>query len=65
PNSPAADQGIMVGDEIISLNTIPKLFLSLQKIQNILAKKPSKSVKIKLKRGKKLIKTQFTLRNLI
>lgn len=65
PNSPAADQGIMVGDEIISLNTIPKLFLSLQKIQNILAKKPSKSIKIKLKRGKKLIKTQFTLRNLI
>lgn len=65
PDSPADEIGIQPNDQILSVNGISVVFLSLNKIQKILQKEDGKRIKLKLKRGKKKIKVYFQLRSLI
>ena len=64
-DSPAERAGILPGDIIKSMNSVPASFLTLEGILNKLQGKVGKRIKLKLKRGKTRIKKQFELRNLI
>ncbi|MCB0518779.1 MAG: aspartyl protease family protein [Lewinellaceae bacterium] len=65
PGSPAAQAGLLPGDEIRRLNLIPVGFLSLADIHRILKKKVGKKIRIVVKRGDKRLKFRFSLRKLI
>lgn len=62
PNSPAAEQGILPGDEIKKLNWLPAGLLSLSDVNRILSKKPGKRIKLKIVRGEEKMKKSFFLR---
>lgn len=65
PGSPAAEAGILRGDQIIKVRRVPTGFFSLGDIQRILQKKPGKKIRMVVKRDGKRIKTIITLRELI
>lgn len=65
PDSPADEIGILPNDQILSVNGISVVFLSLNRIQKILQKEEGKRIKLKLRRGKKKITVYFHLRSLI
>ncbi|RME99363.1 MAG: PDZ domain-containing protein [Bacteroidetes bacterium] len=65
PNSPAAEAGIQVGDEIRRINGLPTYILSLEDIIMRLQRKPGKRIKVVLDRNGTKIKRSFSLRDLI
>ncbi|HNM25886.1 MAG TPA: PDZ domain-containing protein [Saprospiraceae bacterium] len=65
PNSPAAESGILPGDQILRIGHSPAIFLTLSDIQRRLQGKPGKKVRISLRRnGEKMTKT-IVLRDLL
>ncbi len=65
PNSPAFENDILRGDEIISINRLPARFFSLGSINQKMQSKAGKKVRIGIKRnGKKMTRT-LVLRELI
>lgn len=63
--SPASEAGLQPGDRILSINFVPKSFLSLEGIIDRLQKRPGKRIRISVNReGERLSKT-FLLRDLI
>lgn len=65
PGSPAAEAGVLRGDEIVHLRGTPIAFFSLEDIQRILQKKPGKKIRMVVKRdGQRYTKT-LVLRDLI
>ncbi|MDQ3140682.1 MAG: aspartyl protease family protein [Bacteroidota bacterium] len=65
PGSPSAESGLMVGDQILSINRIPASFISLSKLNRFLQKEEGKIIQFKLKRDKKVLRRNIELRNLI
>jgi len=65
PNSPAAEAGILPGDQILRMGHSPVIFLTLSDIQRRLQGKPGKKVRIVVRRnGEKITKTVL-LRDLL
>lgn len=65
PDTPAAEAGLLPGDEIVNINFIPVSLTSLPAINRKLQGKIGKKIRLAIKRdGKKLIK-KFTLRDII
>lgn len=65
PNSPAAEAGILPGDEIVRVRMTPTSFFSLSSLQRVFQKKPGKHIKLTLRREGKKIKKTIVLRDLI
>ncbi len=63
--SPADLAGIKRGDQLLSLNRIPVLFMDLTQISRKLKKRAGKRVRLKLARDGNKFKTRFRLRDLI
>lgn len=65
PSSPAAEVGILPGDEILSTNRVPVSLSTLSSITQKFQKKTGKKIRLKIKRnGKKMI-FNFKLRDII
>lgn len=65
PGSPAEDAGVLVGDEIRSLNRRPASVLSLGGIQNTLQKREGKHIRLKVIRAEESQIIRFNLRKLL
>jgi C-terminal processing protease CtpA/Prc len=65
PNSPAAEAGIEVGDQILSINFVSMGKLSLDNIQSILRKEEGKLIRLLLLRNGEKIYTEFRLKKFI
>ena len=63
--SPAAEAGILAGDEILRVNRRPALLLTLPSIQQVLRRKAGKSVSLVLRRNGAKFKAAIVLRELI
>ena len=63
--SPADLAGIQSGDIIKNINRKPSIFLTFNGINRILRAKSGKKIKMKIKRGNQIIKTEFRLKDLI
>ena len=63
--SPAAEAGILPGDIIRRIQGLPSRLYSLDQITSILQKRVGKRIKLVVERNNRLIKVQFTLRELI
>lgn len=61
PNSPAAEAGIQINDEIVALNGIPINGLDIGDMYLNLNKKIGKKVSLKIKRGQSTMKKRFDL----
>jgi len=56
PDSPAEKKGILHGDQLLSINSIPVSFLSLTQIQRIMKRKEGSTIRIKiLRKGQKIV----------
>lgn len=64
-NSPASECGLMVNDEIVSLNGKPAKELSMSQIVDILRQRESNRIRITVKRNGELVKVDFRLRRLV
>jgi hypothetical protein len=65
PNSPAAESGIFIGDEIKRINGMPTFMLDMEDIIRRLQRRPGKKIKLVIDRKGTKIKRQFRLRDLI
>ncbi len=65
PRSPAAEAGILAGDQIMRIGWLASSFRTLSELQAILQKKPGTGVKIVVKREGKVFKKRIVLRDLI
>lgn len=63
--SPADLAGIKTGDIIKKINGKSNIFLSYSIINRVLRNDAGKKVRLKIKRGKQIIKTEFRLKDLI
>ncbi len=64
-NSPAAEAGVEVGDEIVGINFIPAGFLSLSGVTRKLRKREGKRIRLAVIRNEERLIFQFELRRLI
>lgn len=64
-NSPAAEAGIQVGDEIKKVNGFPTTFMHLVDLSKRFQKKAGKKIRLVVKRGEQRLTTRFQLRELI
>lgn len=64
-NSPAAEAGMQIGDEIKRINNVPAGLLSLSDLTRKLRKRPGKKIKILVLRGEERLKFSFKLRRLL
>ena len=65
PGSPAAEAGILRGDQIKAINGLPSSLLSLRNIITYLQKREGKRIKMTIVRDGQKIKKEFRLRELI
>ena len=65
PDSPAAAAGLLPNDELLSVNGLPASMYSMSGIQRQLRKKVGKEVRVKVRRGSRILQMRFTLRDLI
>ncbi len=65
PGSPAFKAGIRTGDILRSFNGWPVSFFGLQGLSRRFRKDPGKRVKLKIKRGRELLRRHFTLKDYI
>ena len=65
PDSPAAAAGFLPNDELISVNGLPASMYSMSGLQRQLRKKPGKRVRMKVRRGSRILEMRFVLRDLI
>lgn len=65
PDSPAAEAGLLVGDRIKSINGLSCDFLSLDQLLRKLEQKPSKRIKLQIRRINTAKEVEFKLRDLI
>jgi hypothetical protein len=65
PNTPASDAGLKVDDVILRMNGNYGIDLNLNKINNLLTKKPGKRIKLKIKRGEETLQVEFLLEKFI
>jgi len=61
PDSPAAKAGVQKNDMLMSVNGVPVSGMEIDQIYGDLIKKEGKAVRLKIKRGKKIIRTRFVL----
>lgn len=64
-DSPAAGAGLQPGDRILSINFVPRTFLSLEGIIGRLQKRPGRRIRISVKRDGERLRKTFLLRDLI
>ncbi|WP_213521504.1 aspartyl protease family protein [Nonlabens sp.] len=57
--SPADKAGVMVGDQIIGINSYSQKELTLNKVTELFFKNPYKKLKIRIKRGDKIVKVEI------
>lgn len=62
-SSPAAEAGILPGDELVKINRNMVYNLSLNEIQTILSEEEGKTVKLKIKRNQEIISKTIQLRD--
>jgi hypothetical protein len=65
PNSPAAEAGLLPGDEILRVGAAPARLLDLGRVQRILQKKPGKKIRLVVRRGEEKLEKVVVLRDLI
>jgi len=65
PGSPAAEAGLLPGDEIRGINGIGYGLIDLEGLLRKLRAKPGRLVKLKIRRNDKIMRMQFRLRDLI
>jgi len=65
PNSPAAEAGLLPGDQLIKISGLPKLLMDLPTINKRLKRKAGKKVKVVVKRNGERKVFEFRLRDII
>ena len=65
PGSPAAEAGLLPNDQILAVNGLPAELYSLNGITKILKRKPGKIVRLRVRRGGRILRHRLTLRDLI
>lgn len=65
PNSPAAEAGLLPGDQLLRVGRTPVLFLSLPDIQQRLLGKPGKKVNLTVRRNGQKLRFSLILRDLL
>lgn len=65
PNSPAAEAGILRGDEILALNSFGAHWFTLLSLARKLQGKENKKIKLKIKRNNLILRKEFRLKTLI
>ena len=65
PNSPAAEAGLQVGDQILGINGRSTMYMTLQGFSNKLKRKVGKRIRLKIMRNGVKMKVEFRLRDLI
>ena len=65
PNSPAAQAGLMIGDEIIELNGRPVYRYDLDKITEVLSSKEGKKIKLEILRRGISLEIEFRLERIL
>ncbi len=65
PNSPAAEAGLLRGDEIVALNGRSARWFTLLTLARKFQGKENKRIKLKIKRNELILKKEFRLKNLI
>jgi C-terminal processing protease CtpA/Prc len=65
PNSPAAEAGIVVGDEIVKVGRTPVVILSMGSVLKRFQGQAGKTIKLTIKRNGNKMKIPVTLRDLI
>ncbi|MEO0898163.1 MAG: PDZ domain-containing protein [Bacteroidota bacterium] len=61
PNSPAAKAGVQKNDVLMSVNGSPVSGMKIDQVYGDLIRREGKAVRLKLRRGQKIIKTRFVL----
>ncbi|PSR56963.1 peptide-binding protein [Adhaeribacter arboris] len=65
PDSPAADAGILPGDEVVSINMTPASAMSISKMDRLFHFKPGYNILLGIQRGEQRIYTVITLKRKI